>query len=45
MSSKDYTTVAMDFETKDRIEQHKIIDAESFNDCLVRILDDYESEA
>jgi predicted CopG family antitoxin len=39
MTTHNYRTICVSFETFERLKAHKLIDSESFNDAINRILD------
>lgn len=41
---EDVTTISVDRSTRERLEELKIIPAESFDDVLNRIVDEYEEQ-
>lgn len=38
----DETTIRLDFDVKDKLDELKIIPAEPYNDVIVRLIDEYK---
>ena len=44
MTERSYTTIAIDHETRDELKEMKIISAESYDNCIQRLIDFYNEQ-